>query len=88
MDKDLFGNDIVKKEEVRDKPNKSAVIAHQTLMNAYGVSEGNKCKDCVFLLKKSFSKTYYKCSKFNTSSSESSDWRINWPACGLFNKSE
>ena len=83
--KDLFGNDIPEKHELLKKTsNKSAVIAHANLRQMHGELEGKKCKDCANCIKTGNTTTFYKCTLFSTSHSESSDWRANWTACGKF----
>lgn len=83
--KDLFGNDIIERSELSKKlGNKSAVIAHDTLIKMYGKTEGKQCKDCSNCIKTGNSTTYYKCVLFSTSSCLSSDWRAKWDACGKF----
>lgn len=83
--KDLFGNDIPDKQELPKKvSNKSAVIAHATLRQMHGELPDKKCKDCANCIKTGNSVAFYKCTLFSTSHSESSDWRVNWMACGKF----
>jgi hypothetical protein len=83
--KDLFGFEF--REPEKKKLNHSAKVAHLKLIVWHGESVGNKCKNCDHLVRKDFSKVYYKCSKFRQSGSLSSDWRVNWKACGLFKNS-
>lgn len=52
----------------------------------FGISEGNKCKNCNNLEKRTWDKTYNKCSCYGISSCISTDWKISNVACGLFNK--
>ena len=54
--------------------------------DAYGKSV-HKCKDCDHFVVNEFSRRYFKCCAYGDSRSESTDWRANWTACGLFNKS-
>ncbi len=50
-------------------------------------TDGHKCGECNNLEKITWrGKTYYKCRPYGKSQSESSDWRLKWDACGLFNK--
>lgn len=46
--------------------------------------EGQACRDCVFLLRQRYTKTILKCRRYNVTSSEATDWRARWPACGAF----
>lgn len=53
----------------------------------YGVGpQDAKCGDCDNCVYHRYDKRYYKCRLYGTSSSESTDWRVRWPACGMFNK--
>ena len=42
------------------------------------------CKDCQHLVCVSMSRNYYKCVKSHVSGSNATDWRVSWPACGLY----
>ena len=44
------------------------------------------CKNCDHLRKHNANRTWYKCECYGDTSSEATDWRISWTACGLFNK--
>lgn len=48
--------------------------------------DGEKCKNCKHLISKKYAKTYYKCALRGTSNSTSTDHRVNWPACGKFDR--
>lgn len=52
----------------------------------FGKTEGKFCKDCFNLYKRVWDKAYYKCSVYGDSASEATDWRLRYPACGMFNK--
>jgi len=68
--------------------NKSGGHKTNPLLKLYGTKEGEKCKGCKFLYKRQFSNTYYKCEKRGEAkASVKNDHRVNWPACGLFQKS-
>jgi hypothetical protein len=83
--KDLFGNEIPEDTPIpKKKDNQGAINAHRELLRLYNERVGETCKNCALLTANHFSKTYYKCSKFSTSGSQSSDWRVSWQACGLF----
>lgn len=80
---DLFGNELPP-EPQKKKMNHSAEVAHMKLIQLHGETQGNKCKTCIHLCTRNFSKTYFKCELFNTSGNPGSDWRINWQACGKY----
>lgn len=82
--KDLFG--FVVPEPAKKKGNSKAIDLHAQLVSLYGASE-NKCKNCKHFVVKQYAGTYFKCAKAGNinSSSAATDWRANWPACGLFN---
>ena len=52
----------------------------------YGKSV-HKCKDCCNFARNEHSRVYFKCLAYGDSACEATDWRANWTACGLFNKS-
>ncbi len=54
----------------------------------FGHCENNEaiCKNCKHLTSYTANRRWYKCECFGNSSSESTDWRIGWLACGLYNK--
>lgn len=91
QNKDLFGNDIEPTSPITERTcvgkkviNNSARVAHGKLLLLYGKNEDKKCKDCDHLRRRSMGGTYYKCELFSLSRSPTSDWRINWQACGKF----
>ena len=89
MDKDLFWENIqYKSHECNQLPgrNKSGGYIENPMHKVYGKLENKFCKHCSFLVKKSYSKTYYKCSlRGNVDKcSTKSDHKINWNACGKF----
>lgn len=85
---DLFGNEDLTPENVNKKTNNKAIIAYAKLIQIHGNTEGRKCKDCDHLLVKSYGNRYFKCELFSQSSSQSTDWRANWNACGKFIETE
>lgn len=48
--------------------------------------EGKTCKGCIRLRghRTAGGRTYYKCLVYGVSSGPGTDWRLRWPACGLF----
>lgn len=78
---DLFGTPFVNEN---DPKKRKAEIMHEKLLSVYGTTWGEKCKDCAHLGYFNFGKKYYKCTKTKYTNSESTDWRVNWQACGLF----
>lgn len=47
----------------------------------------NICGNCVhFQRRRSAGRAYFKCAAYGESSSEATDWRVNWIGCGLHNK--
>jgi hypothetical protein len=50
--------------------------------------DGRKCKDCVRCGYVQYSKRYYKCSAYGNTHGPGTDWRANWPACGIFIEKE
>lgn len=54
---------------------------------AYGKGPaGAQCKTCVHLRRYRQSKGWMKCAKALDTSSEATDWRAKWAACGLYEK--
>jgi len=47
---------------------------------------GERCKNCKHLFYKSYSKKYYKCGLRINNNSTKTDHKVNWPACGKFEK--
>lgn len=63
---------------------RAAEVMRDKLHFMYGQKPGLTCKTCKHL-KRQFhhDKVYYKCAKAYQSRSASTDWRVNWTACGL-----
>lgn len=51
----------------------------------FGHGEGT-CKDCSNLVTYEQSRKWYKCAVYGLSSSEATDFRLKWGACGMKNK--
>lgn len=60
-------------------PNKNPMVNKRGL-DPYG----RKCKSCEFLIKKEFSKNYYKCQLRGDTNGMKTDHRLSWDACKLF----
>lgn len=45
-----------------------------------------RCKTCRHLWCRRLGNRYYKCLKSRVTGGPATDWRINWPACGLWEK--
>lgn len=86
MNKDLFGNEVPpdqpQQQKKKLKGNAAVKNAHALLLQLHGEVAGQRCKTCVHLYGKAFSKVYYKCKQFKDTSGPGTDWRINWQACG------
>lgn len=63
-----------------------ALRKNELMYAMFGVREGERCGDCSNLVERMYDKKYFKCRHYSLSSSEASDWRKKWSACGLFNK--
>lgn len=50
----------------------------------FGKSPGNQCRKCFHLI--GGVNEYRKCAVYGQSVSEATDWRLSYPACGLWNK--
>lgn len=49
----------------------------------YGKRSGKLCKDCDYLCSYTANRRWYKCRMYGVSSSEATDWRLSYVACGL-----
>ena len=49
----------------------------------FGELPDRKCKDCQHLESYTANRKYYKCGIYGNTSSEASDWRLKWTACGM-----
>lgn len=52
----------------------------------FGKDEMHKCKECDHLITVTENRRWNKCKAYGISSSSSTDWRLKWTACGLYNK--
>ena len=59
----------------------------EAMYSLFGVFVGKTCEDCPHLIRHCYrGKNYYKCGVYGDSSSEATDWRLKWTACGGFDK--
>lgn len=57
--------------------------------STYGFTPGEKCGTCgSFQREQHSSKVYFKCARYRHSHGAATDWRVNWPACGVWAKGE
>jgi hypothetical protein len=53
----------------------------------YGLGpEGERCKNCTHLFARHMGNTYWKCDLRKCTRGPGSDHRVNWPACGKFER--
>lgn len=45
-----------------------------------------KCRDCAHLIANMKNRKHFKCECYGDTACESTDWRLKYDACGLFNK--
>ena len=59
------------------------------MYSMYGKTEGKKCGNCAHFRKlEGYAGTYYKCDLTKLTHGSKTDWRVNWVACGKFEKRE
>ncbi|TXK52354.1 hypothetical protein FVR03_01170 [Pontibacter qinzhouensis] len=59
------------------------------LLKSFGKGpEGERCKNCKHIYRKQYAGTYYKCELRGNTNGPGTDHRVNWPACGKFEKGE
>lgn len=49
----------------------------------FGELPDRKCKECIHLCSFEANRKWYKCENYGETSSEATDWRLKWSACGL-----
>lgn len=49
----------------------------------FGEIPDRKCKDCQHICSYTANRKWYKCAVYGESSSEATDWRLKWTACGM-----
>ena len=59
-------------------------IEPNPMARVYGTFPGKKCKQCIHLYCKQFSKKYYKCRLRKNTNGSATDHRVNWTACSKF----
>lgn len=56
----------------------------RTMWAMHGKAEGKQCGGCEYFLRKRYAKVYRKCMKTRMTGGPATDWRANWPGCGLW----
>ncbi len=55
------------------------------MRSRHGKRADHRCKECASLRRFFYhTKTYNKCQRYGITHGAATDWRLNWPACGLF----
>ena len=74
-------------EDKAKKPKRNPWGAHRP-RNSFPAENGEVCKNCVFAVKISYSKTFYKCAKNrpNWTHSPNTDIKLRDEACNFFEK--
>lgn len=49
----------------------------------FGTIPDRKCKECDHLCSFEANRKWFKCENYGNTSSEATDWRLKWSACGL-----
>lgn len=57
----------------------------EAMHKQYGITLGAECGDCVNFRRYRANRVYFKCMAYGNSSSEATDWRCHYKACGLYN---
>lgn len=57
------------------------------MIHLVGDHPGEKCKNCIYFVRKEYSKTYFKCGLRRDTNGPGTDIRANWQACSKFLKS-
>ena len=66
-----------------------AVPDKNPMLTKHGLKKGKVCKSCKYFLREKFhDKTYFKCKMRGVSRSASTDHRLKWLACGLYQEEE
>lgn len=58
---------------------------NEAMYACYGKDHAHCCGECGNLIEHRERRSWYKCKRYGTSSSLSTDWRKSWTACGKFN---
>ena len=56
----------------------------RSMHTMYGQREGKICGQCIHLIARRLSNTYFKCDLNTMTNGPGTDWRKRWPACGKF----
>lgn len=67
-----------------EKPKAPALRKIELMQGLHGATPGERCGDCQHMVLRGHITGYYKCTKYGVSSGSGTDWRLKWPACGLF----
>ena len=63
-----------------------AELRLQAMHRRFGTCGVLRCRDCCHLIGGEWhGKRYYKCELYGMSHSDSTDWRLSWQACGMYN---
>lgn len=69
-----------------ERKNPDIVRKIDLMHRLFGKCEREKCADCSHLYRRDYGGTYYKCEIYGNSHAATTDWRLKYDACGLFNK--
>lgn len=58
------------------------------LYRRHGFTPGKRCKTCGQFYTRQLGGRYFKCLRSPVSGGPATDWRANWPACGLWEPKE
>lgn len=65
---------------------KTKVRKIDLMHHCFGMHGGKRCKECFNLECRKIGRRYYKCRIYGSSNCESTDWRLSYKACGMFNR--
>jgi hypothetical protein len=50
----------------------------------HGKRDDKICKNCIHCIAAGKNRTFYKCDMSKITRGAATDWRVHWPACGLY----
>lgn len=73
-------------KEQTAKPENKLPTRIRSMHSLYGIREDEKCGTCVNFKRIQYAGTYFKCQLTKMTHGAKTDWRVNWTACGKWEK--
>ncbi|MCL2189820.1 MAG: hypothetical protein FWB87_13760 [Defluviitaleaceae bacterium] len=84
----IFGEETPMEAVLGNIPKPKGRKRRRTMQEMHGINDAHTCRECEHLVKRQYSRVYYKCELWSMASSHQSDIRVTQKSCNKFKLSK